>query len=668
MASGYSRSAEFRYRVDKFLDRYPPVQKVVYFLRSLTIDRGRRSDYLFDSIRMAFSTVFPERRFDYFVSPDGQTAGVRDRELVVSLTINKGRLTDYKLFEGDQLIGRFPLMERVLFSAVGRFQQLVLSGEGGQATDGKVILFALPRTGSNALASILNLHPELHISLEPFNPSYSEWGDANLLSQLTDKWTFQWALERLFTESNGFKHLVNQLPWLLNQQLLERPCRRIFLYRRDIFSAALSQQIVAHTQEVLNRRAALNGKTSFPEVGPTVLRKEMARIRNTYTSYREFVEIEELDFFEVAYEQLFNAPEEQQWSLLERLFDYLGVSQPDSELRTQMSRYLAQDEGKFVRGEELYRRVLNYPNLLETFQTPEERSWDPASVKRTLDRPCDLNIVKGQPLGTSYVFVLCFRNQADKIERCLNSILQQEGSYNWGVAIVDDASNDASLEIVLSLLSETTVPHVVVSNNDRRFYSRNLFNAVHHLVLDSESVIIEVDGDDYLAGPNVLHRLDRAYGSGAARTMGSFRVDRSAFYFFGEPKTDFTQPWDFDMCTSWMHLKTYKKWLFQQVPLPYFKERGSDRWLKMGEDMVIHPKMIEMAGTRNRYINDVLYVYDYSGANHDCKEPSQALYKLQKLYRLPRGEYLRQLRRELEGSVYDKKLKQTEGEFAWLYD
>ena len=281
----------------------------------------------------------------------------------------------------------------------------------------------------------------------------------------------------------------------------------------------------------------------------------------------------------------------------------------------------------------------------------------------------DLNIVQGTPLDTNYVFVLCFRNQDDKIERCLKSILQQEGIYNWGLVIVDDASTDSSLDIVLSLLKERRVPHVVVSNPERRYYCRNLFNAVHHLTLDSEAVIIEVDGDDYLAGPNVLHRLNRSYGSGAVRTMGSFKVDSAAPYFFGEPKKDFTQPWDFDFCTSWMHLKTYKKWLFEKVPLPYFKERGSDRWLQMGEDMVIHPKMIEMAGARNRYINEELYVYDYSGESHDCKEPSQALYKLQKLYRLPRGQYLRDLQRELAGSIYQKQLEQAVGDrFAWLYE
>jgi hypothetical protein len=87
----------------------------------------------------------------------------------------------------------------------------------------------------------------------------------------------------------------------------------------------------------------------------------------------------------------------------------------------------------------------------------------------------------------------------------------------------------------------------------------------------------------------------------------------------------------------------------------------------MGEDMVIHPKMIEMAGVGNRYIPEELYVYDYSGDNHDCKDPHQALYKLQKLYRLPRGQYLRNLRNELIGSPLESQLQKKEGvQFAWF--
>jgi hypothetical protein len=33
----------------------------------------------------------------------------------------------------------------------------------------------------------------------------------------------------------------------------------------------------------------------------------------------------------------------------------------------------------------------------------------------------------------------------------------------------------------------------------------------------------------------------------------------------------------------------------------------------MGEDLVIHPKMMEMAGKRSVYIPEILYCYDFTG-------------------------------------------------------
>ena len=500
MASPSSLSAKLRYRFDKFLDRFPPLMKAVYFIRSLTVDRGRRSDYLFDSLRLAFSTVFPDRRFDYFVSPDGRTAGARDRDLGISFEISREMFTDYKLFEDGELLDRFPLMERVLFAAIKRIKELEIPGTKRQPMSVKVLLFALPRTGSNALAEILRLHPELDVAVEPFNPHFSEWGKMDLLSQITDRWTLDWALERLFTKFNGFKHLAYQLPWHLNQQILERPCRRILLYRENVFEAVLSNQIAAQSKDWLNQRHHLESQ-SFRSIVPRSLESEMNYFRKTYNGYLEFVQTEKLDYFEIRYESLFKAAEKEQWALLETLFDYIGVSQPDDEVREQMRRYLIKNHPSFVRGQELYRRVPNYPELCHLFDRPENTAWTPAPTALTTDSFSALNIIHGEPLANQYVFVLCFRNQQDKIHRCLQSVLQQEGDYDWGLVVVDDASNDSSLEVVLEVLTKNPgVPAVVVQNQERRFYSRNLYNAVHHLLTEPESVVIEVDGDDYLAG------------------------------------------------------------------------------------------------------------------------------------------------------------------------
>ena len=266
--------------------------------------------------------------------------------------------------------------------------------------------------------------------------------------------------------------------------------------------------------------------------------------------------------------------------------------------------------------------------------------------RRSVDTLGDLHLVRGEPLETDYVFVVAFRNQAAKIARCLRSILNlpREGR-SFGFVVIDDASSDGSLHACLKVLEGVGLPHTVVSNPDRRYYTRNLYNAVHLLTVRPEAVVIEVDGDDYLPAKDILGILDRHYRRGALKTFGSFSSESpvNVFGHVGSPDPRF--PWDLDRCTSWMHLKSFRKLLFEQVPLDYFFEQDSDHWLKMGEDLVVHPKMMELAGERAIFLSEVLYCYDFSGPDHDNKSPEHAAYILHKLYRIPVGSWMRELPR-----------------------
>lgn len=273
----------------------------------------------------------------------------------------------------------------------------------------------------------------------------------------------------------------------------------------------------------------------------------------------------------------------------------------------------------------------------------------------TLDR---LNIVRGRPLSNDWVFVVCFRNVGWKLTRCIESILAQNRCHDFGIVLVDDASGDSAASQVEMVLEEEGIPYVLVVNPERRYFTRNLYNAVNLLIGNDESVIIELDGDDYLEDTDVLGVLAEAYGLGAIKTFGRFRcvpedsgfADSVASCFTSGPVNDMTRPWDLDACVAWAHLKSYKKQLFMKVPLVYFWERQGGNWLRMAEDLVVHPKMVELARYRTAYIEDVLYVYDVSGEQHDRADPEQARYLLENLYKLPYGRFIHDCRRRLRKS------------------
>lgn len=307
-----------------------------------------------------------------------------------------------------------------------------------------------------------------------------------------------------------------------------------------------------------------------------------------------------------------------------------------------------------VRNSEIYKKL----------PSPDACKEESRNATVPLDKASDLNIVSGQPIDAEYVFVVAFRNQADKIQRCLESIQRHHQDYDYGIIVIDDASEDGSCEAALSSLSSIGKPFVLVENKDRKYYTRNLHNAVHHLCLNDESVVIEVDGDDHLEDRDVLSILSDTYAEGYLRTYGRFRCGEGAELYpareFLESENlkdfiDVGSPWDLDLCFSWMHLKTFKKKLFLEVPLVFFLEKDGSKWLRMAEDLSIHPKMTEIAGTKTKFIDEVLYVYDLSGGAHDIVHPDQEAYIIEKLYKAPTGTFIGTIMREMQEADVERK-------------
>lgn len=295
-----------------------------------------------------------------------------------------------------------------------------------------------------------------------------------------------------------------------------------------------------------------------------------------------------------------------------------------------------------------FRQQLVNSTIYQSLPKSSDGTLVTTKIAAKVDTLDDLNLIAGEPLANAYVFVICFRNIEDKLVRCVESICKQNIDFDFGVVLVDDCSDRGVNVAVFDLLAEHNIPFAHVVNKQRKYFTRNLYNAVNFLVSNDNSVIIELDGDDYLEDTDVLKRLEEEYSSGAEKTFGSCRcvpkgtaIARSVeAYKELDEHDDISQPWNLDVCLSWLHLKTYTRELFRRVPLNYFLERGGARWLRMGEDLVIHPKMIELAGPNTRFIEDVLYVYDVSGGGHDIQQSKHAVYLTEKLFRTPIGSYI----------------------------
>lgn len=275
--------------------------------------------------------------------------------------------------------------------------------------------------------------------------------------------------------------------------------------------------------------------------------------------------------------------------------------------------------------------------LIEIVETYKEQSFnvkEELKYNATIDELSDINIISGKPLKNKYVFVVNFRNQQEKILRCIDSIANQNKTYDFGIAVTDDCSEDNSIQIVLEKLKNSDIDHIITQTKERKYSAKNLYNAVHLLIDNSETVVIEVDGDDFLYSNKVLETIDPYYKQGFIKTFGNFITYPDKWEEMEENTRhiDITMPWHQGKCSAWLPLRTFKKHLFEEVELDYFLDKRDKTWLKVADDASINPRMMELAKGKVQFIDDHLYAYDVSGTEHDVGDDWSPIPSYKMLY------------------------------------
>lgn len=243
--------------------------------------------------------------------------------------------------------------------------------------------------------------------------------------------------------------------------------------------------------------------------------------------------------------------------------------------------------------------------------------------RETIDTSIDdLNIHSGNPtLDQDFIVMVPCRNVMDKVLRCLDSIDYHASKFtdkSLAIVLIDDDSTDDTLELAEMWSGDHDYPFTIVSNEIRKYLPRNIYNVVNFVCVNPESVIIQVDGDDYLdPSNNAFEILSNAYDSGAMITFGTYSTEIE-----GKPLKKFdvahdtTHPWNLEVCTSWAHLKTYKKKAFDLITVDMMMETDADKWITMGEDAIIQPTIMEHYHDQIIYIPESIYIYDMNGNEH----------------------------------------------------
>ena len=209
--------------------------------------------------------------------------------------------------------------------------------------------------------------------------------------------------------------------------------------------------------------------------------------------------------------------------------------------------------------------------------------------------------------------VSCARNAGEAAIRCLDSVYAQKYDRSKIVHLfIDDASDDGTEPRVEEWLRARPDHSVRYRRNARRVGGTpNTVSGFREA--PPGSIVVELNGDDWLPDPGVLAFFDRVYADGDVwMTYNSVRSADPSLRVRSRP----VPPWivranrfrDYRWVTH--HLHTFRRELFGHVQEEHLIDPGTGEFWESADDQAIYLAMLELAGTRSRHIHRTTCVYN----------------------------------------------------------
>jgi glycosyltransferase involved in cell wall biosynthesis len=205
-------------------------------------------------------------------------------------------------------------------------------------------------------------------------------------------------------------------------------------------------------------------------------------------------------------------------------------------------------------------------------------------------------------------------NTENWITRCLFSIYTQ-AHQDWECVVINDASTDSTGKVIDSLDFVTKDPRFKIVHNEKNVKAlKNIVDGFYMLNAkdEPESVLMIVDGDDFLFSEYALTIVEQAYDqTGCVLTYGNHVHHPTGGKSNCEPipagiveKKLFRE---YKFVTS--HLRTFKSKLWYMIKDEDLKDEDGT-YFSAGWDVSFMMPMLEMAGRKFVFIPNVLYCYN----------------------------------------------------------
>jgi glycosyltransferase involved in cell wall biosynthesis len=229
---------------------------------------------------------------------------------------------------------------------------------------------------------------------------------------------------------------------------------------------------------------------------------------------------------------------------------------------------------------------------------------------------------------SSLKIVVPIRNAESWIGQCINSISAQNYNGRWNCIIIDDASTDGTVEKIKDAIG--SIQSTEIRNKFEVKFNSKRVGALENFIFgfkqlcaeqEPESVLIQIDGDDWLFSDVVFQIIEQAYTqTGCWMTWGNYIEWPLGVLGMAKPmpnewhvnKSYRSQPWVMS------HLRTFKSHLWHSIKDEDLRDMNGN-YYDVTWDLAHMFPMIEMAQERSCFIPYVLYCYNRNNPLSDDK-------------------------------------------------
>ena len=211
-----------------------------------------------------------------------------------------------------------------------------------------------------------------------------------------------------------------------------------------------------------------------------------------------------------------------------------------------------------------------------------------------------------------FTIVVPSYNNENWVNINMGSVMEQRYE-NYDVLYVNDASTDKTKEVLDELVAKNNFDKIRVINNKE---NKKALHNICHCISESQedTIIILLDGDDWLAHRNVLAQLNDIYNKDVWITAGSYMDNVQGQVV--KPEID-SSMWDTNVRKyfnsaghNFSHLRTFRKKLFDKIKTEDLLDEDGKHYKYTFDQALMFP-MVEMSGKEHFCeVDDILLTYN----------------------------------------------------------